>query len=77
MDLYFLFANLACQMHSRDSFSREHKDNGDRTHCSTSHLLKQIFAEKNIHSQKKDKCVCNAPEMVNLAQKEDDNKCLL
>ena len=27
VDFYFLFANLLCQMHSRDSFSRDQKDN--------------------------------------------------
>ena len=46
VDLYFLFANLPCQMHSRDSFSRDQKDNLEDSrsqlwswkHCREQHI---------------------------------------
>ena len=42
VDLYFLFANLPCQMHSRDSFPRDQKDNLDDSPLCLSSALKNI-----------------------------------
>ena len=41
VDFYFLFANLLCQMHSRDSFSRDQKDNEEDSLLCLSWALKK------------------------------------